>query len=69
VRWTVEAGVEWAGVRLVETAEERGDDAPLAGTVSSSFRHTEFAPYLLLQARGEGKPCVFDTTFLASPRT
>lgn len=59
-----------AEVLLVETPADRArlePDHPLAGTVSSAFRRTEFAPYLLLKARPAGDgPCVFKTTFLAS---
>lgn len=49
---------------------KRGQDHWLAGTVSPAFRKTVWAPYLKLVARPQGdKPCVFNTTFLASARS
>jgi hypothetical protein len=72
-RQGVEIGIQvsgdWAEVNLVESAEERDriePQHPLAGVVSPAFRKTVWAPYLRLVARPEG-PCVFRTTFLASP--
>lgn len=61
---------DWSEALLIETPEDRArmeQAHPLAGTTSRAFRHTEFAPYLLLRAvPGADKPCVFRTTFLAS---
>lgn len=58
----------WAEILLVETLQDRArlePEHPLAGTVSVSFRRTEFAPYLLLRARpGGNEPCLFQVTFL-----
>lgn len=75
----IEVSDDWAEVFLVETkgdeAEQRlltsSPAAPLeqefAGTVSPSFRRTEWAPYLKLVARPQpGRPCVFRTSFVAS---
>jgi hypothetical protein len=65
------ASEHWADVKLVETPADRErlePENPLAGIVSPAFRKTVFAPYLLLVARPQsGQPCVFRTTFLASP--
>jgi hypothetical protein len=71
------ASDDWAEVILVE---QQGEDQSLltsaatelekkfAGTVSPAFRKTEWAPYLKLIARPKpGQPCVFRTTFVASP--
>jgi hypothetical protein len=71
VEITVRPGEDWAEVMLVETPAEREKlepENPLAGIVSPAFRRTVFAPYLVLVARlRSDKPCVFRTTFLASP--
>jgi hypothetical protein len=40
---------------------------PLRGLVSPAFRQIARAPYLRLSARPAVEPCVFSTTFLASP--
>jgi hypothetical protein len=67
----VQLSEDWTEVKLVEIPTDRGKlepENPLAGLVSPAFRKTVFAPYLLLIARPHGdKPCVFRTTFLASP--
>ncbi|HVY71404.1 MAG TPA: heparinase II/III-family protein [Verrucomicrobiae bacterium] len=72
----VEAGMEWAGIhvvstndpRLLKAAAENDAEAQLAGTVSSAFRHVEWAPFMKLVARPRaGQSCVFRTTFLLSP--
>ncbi len=64
----VVVGADWDSVEHFERGEPRigaGSDS-LAGTVSSAFRKTERALFLLLTARPTGdKPCVFSTTFLA----
>jgi RNA:NAD 2'-phosphotransferase (TPT1/KptA family) len=46
---------------IAQTAE------PLVGVVSPGFRTVCRAPYLLLSAVAGDKPCLFKTTFLASP--
>ncbi len=53
-----------------KTGTAREDALPTAceGIVSPAFRKTVWAPYLKLVARPAGGPCVFSTTFLASPR-
>jgi hypothetical protein len=62
----VEVGDSWADVTLVHGEGERSStESALAGLVSPSFRKTTFAPYLLLTARSDDKPCLFRTTFLA----
>ena len=62
---------DWAEVFCVmeqSQVAQADPDAPLAGTVSPAFRKTVWAPYLKLVARPQGdNPCVFSTTFLASP--
>jgi hypothetical protein len=64
---------DWIEAKQVETPGDREKlepENPLAGLVSPAFRQTVFAPYLLLIARPQGdKPCVFSTTFLASPNS
>jgi hypothetical protein len=68
----VEVAAAWNGVTCVETEAERAElepDRPRAGVVSPSFRRTTFAPYLLLSSGARPEPCVFRTTFLASPRS
>ncbi len=74
----VEVGAGWSDVVLGEPEEVQTGRAvtgthleqEFAGTVSPAFRKVEWAPSLKLVARPEpgGKPCVFRTTFLASPR-
>jgi len=53
-----------------ETGTAREDARPTAyeGIVSPAFRKTMRAPFLKLIAKPSGRPCVFSTTFLASPR-
>lgn len=73
----MEISEDWAEVIVVETPQDHaraGSSLPnalereFAGTVSSNFRKTEWAPYLKLVARPEsGRACVFRTTFVASP--
>src|SRR6185437_1909586 len=62
---------DWTEVKLVEVPADREKLEPensMAGLVSPAFRKTVFAPYLLLTAQPRrDKPCVFRTTFLASP--
>ncbi|HXT38648.1 MAG TPA: heparinase II/III family protein [Candidatus Angelobacter sp.] len=62
---------DWTEVKLVEVPADREKLEPensMAGLVSPAFRKTVFAPYLLLTAQPRSdKPCVFRTTFLASP--
>ena len=64
----VVVGADWDSVEHFELGDLKigaGSDS-LAGIVSSAFRKTERAPFLLLTARPAGdKPCVFSTTFLA----
>ena len=64
---TIRLSEDWDQVQLVELSDPPSDsEFPLAGNVSSSFRKTERAPYLLLTARPtRDKTCVFTTTFLA----
>jgi heparinase II/III-like protein len=74
----VEVSDDWAAVYPVA---ERNDhvltamadtelEAKFAGTVSCAFRKVEWAPFLKLVARPQpGRPCVFRTTFLASPQS
>jgi hypothetical protein len=50
------------------TAREDARPTGYEGIVSPAFRKTVWAPYLKLVARPPGRPCVFSTTFLASPR-
>jgi len=68
----VQVSADWAEVFCVmkqSQVAQADPDAPLAGTVSPAFRRTAWAPYLKLVARPQGdEPCVFSTTFLASPR-
>ncbi len=70
VAMEVQVSADWAEVWCVAEQSQvaKADpDAPLAGTVSPAFRRTVWAPYLKLVARPQGdKPCVFDTSFLAS---
>jgi len=53
-----------------KTGTAREDTRPTGyeGIVSPAFRKTLRAPYLKLVARPAGRPCVFSTTFLVSPR-
>ena len=71
VSMEVQVSPDWAEVWCVMEQIQVGKadpDAPLAGTVSSAFRKTVWAPYLKLVARPQGdKPCSFSTSFLASP--
>jgi hypothetical protein len=62
---------DWAEVHLIERESDRpADDHALAGFVSPAFRKVVWAPYLKLAARPlRDKPCVFRTTFLASPHS
>lgn len=65
----IEVGPDWAGVEMVENQPEQpqgGALASLEGVVSPAFRKTLWAPYLKLTGRIGNKPCVFQTTFLAS---
>jgi hypothetical protein len=73
----IEVGASWSDIILGEresvgagrTAAGRDLETEFAGTVSPAFRKIEWAPFLKLVARPQaGKPCVFRTTFLASPR-
>jgi hypothetical protein len=64
----------WSAVELNETQTESSVTVPavrkaeaLIGVVSPGFRRICRAPYLLLRADPGDKPCVFSTTFLASP--
>jgi len=50
------------------TAREDAGPTAYEGIVSPAFRKTVWAPYLKLVARPAGRPCVFSSTFLASPR-
>jgi hypothetical protein len=70
----IEVDESWAEVQLVELAADEDqkpvstDAGSLEGIVSPAFRKICRAPYLKLLARPEpGKPCVFRTSFLASP--
>lgn len=74
----IEVGDEWSEVLLIEENDHdtrrrvaaNALEAEHAGTVSSAFRKTEWAPFLKLMARPKpGGTCVFRTTFLASPRS
>jgi hypothetical protein len=70
----VEVSSNWAGVDLIEppaggdvnvlAAEDLGE---LEGLVSPAFRKVCRAPFLRLTAPAGTEPCVFTTTFLASP--
>ena len=51
-----------------ETAREDARPTAYEGIVSPAFRKTLRAPFLKLVAKPSGRPCVFSTTFLASPR-
>jgi hypothetical protein len=66
----IEASADWDTVLAAErTGDEASDDSAnrFAGQVSPSFRMVKTAPFLLLTAQAGYKPCVFSTTFLASP--
>jgi hypothetical protein len=70
----IEVSPHWAGVELVEPSAG-GDVTGLAsedfsaweGLVSPAFRKVCRAPFLRLTAAAGTGPCVFTTTFLASP--
>jgi hypothetical protein len=72
-------GAEWSEAILEEADPGRADrptavgdlELEFAGTVSPAFRKVERAPFLKLVARpvSGGKPCVFRSTFLASPHS
>jgi hypothetical protein len=62
----IQVSEDWEIVDLV--AEERAAQVETRdGVVSSHFRSSGWAPYLKLTAKTGHKPCVFRTTFLASP--
>jgi len=67
---TIEVGLNWTAVDLVEMEPDRKSGATtlddLEGVVSPAFRETAWAPYLKLTAHPSEKPCLFRTTFLAS---
>jgi hypothetical protein len=70
VRLEVQVSPDWADVLAVadkSQVAQADPENPLAGTVSPAFRKTLWAPYLKLVARPSDKPCLFRTTFLASP--
>ena len=73
VSMDIQVSADWAEVWCVmqqSQVTQADPDAPRAGTVSPAFRRTVWAPYLKLVARPQGdKPCVFSTTFLASPHS
>jgi hypothetical protein len=71
----VQVSEGWSDVALVEMDAFANTSLPVPaasaefdGIVSPAFRKTVWAPYLKLVARPAGGPCVFSTTFLASPR-
>lgn len=62
----VKVSEDWDSVDLV--AEPRaGIPGNFEGVVAPHFRVTTWAPYLKLTAKTGHKPCLFTTTFLASP--
>lgn len=70
----VQVTENWATVELVEPAPSEDESlltsAPagsLEGIVSPAFRKICRAPFLKLTAAASDKPCVFRTSFLASP--
>jgi hypothetical protein len=74
----IEVSPDWAEVfcvskkdpALLRAAASSELAAEFAGTVSPAFRKVEWGPFLKLVARPAGnQPCVFRTTFLASPRS
>jgi hypothetical protein len=63
----VEAKGDEVEQKLLTLASTSSLEREFAGTVSPSFRRTEWAPYLKLIARPQpGQSCVFRTTFVAS---
>jgi hypothetical protein len=71
---TVEVDENWEGVELVEPVPPDEAQAGVGtrsfeGIVSPAFREICRAPFLKLTARVGDKPCVFRTTFLASPHS
>jgi hypothetical protein len=71
---TIQADESWSDIELREDAgsvdfSELRTFTSLEGIVSPSFRTICRAPYLKLTARTGDKPCVFRTTFLASPHS
>jgi hypothetical protein len=64
----IELSDDWSEVELVETPPVPSHGQFPPGTVSPGFRKVDWAPYLRLRARGRmDEPCVFRTSFLASP--